>query len=133
MSTPRQQVAEQIAADNPTWVVLPYPSIPGQVARGKPVCSIWRSELAPAVPRQGLTHALTVNLYGPTTGKAAEDELDDYLDALLLSVERLPGFKFERATRQQFQNDTLSGWQLELTATSENVYRALILKEKTKP
>lgn len=130
MSTPRQTLAEQIAQDNPAWTVLPYPAVPGQVARGKAVCSVWRGDVNPTVPRSGLTHSVTVNVYGSSTGKAAEDDLDDYLDAVMLSIERVPGFKFESATRQTFANETLAGWQVSLTATSENVYRTEILKER---
>ncbi len=130
MSTPRQTLAEQITADNPAWTVLPYPSVPAQVARGKAVCSVWRGEVNPTTPRAGLTHAVTVNVYCSATGKSAEDELDDFLDAVMLSIERVPGFKFEGATRQTFANDTVAGWQIQLTATSENVYRTEILKER---
>lgn len=130
MPTPRQRVAEQIAADNPKWVVLPYAHVPAQVAKSRPVCAVWRSDVDPAVSRQGLTHAVSVNVYASATGERGEDELDDSLDAVMLSIERLEGFKFERASRQMFSNDTLAGWHIELSQLSENVYRTHILKER---
>lgn len=131
MPTPRQRVAEQIAADNPKWVVLPYASVPAQVAKSRPVCSVWRSDVAPTTPRTGLVHSVNVNVYAAATGERGEDELDDSLDAVMLSIERLGGLKFERATRQMFNKETLAGWSIELTATSENVYRAAVLKERS--
>lgn len=131
MPTPRQHVAAQIAADNPKWVVMPYATVPAQVARNRPVCSVWRSTVEPAEPRSGLTHGVTVQVYASATGERGEDELDDCLDAVMLSLERLGGLKFERAAREMYNNETVAGWHIECSQLSENVYRSTILKERT--
>lgn len=132
MSTPRQQLAEQIAQDNASFDVRPYPFTPKNVNEGKPVVSVWRDAVNPSgESRTVLAHELTAQAYGSrTAGERAEDELDDILDAVALSVERLNGFKLTSATRATFNNDTISGWLLKLDCTSANVYRQHIQEER---
>lgn len=130
--TPRQQLAEQFRADHPAWLVSDFPDVPKQIAKGRPVVSVWRSELVPASNRTNLAHEITINGYGAkTVGAGAEDELDDLLDDLLLSLERFPGFILTRAARQSFANDSIAGWQITGTVLSANVYRSTILTERS--
>ena len=135
MSTPRQEVAAQLAADNATFDVRDYPFTPKNVNVGKPVLSVWRDDVAPGDTAANLGHGLTVHAYGSkTAGAAAEDELDDLLDAVWLSIERLRvlghGYRITSATRALFANDTVAGWVIKIACTSPNVYRETIKKER---
>ena len=130
--TPRQQLAEQFRTDHPGWLVSDFPDVPKQVVKGRPVVSVWRSELVPASNRTNLTHEITINGYGAkTVGAGAEDELDDLLDDLLLSLERFPGFILTRASRQSFAKDSIAGWQITGSVLSPNVYRSTIQSERS--
>lgn len=130
MATPRQTLAAKLAEDNPSCKVLPYPFTPSNVEAGKPVISVWRGELNPGTARFTLTHSLQINAYGSRTkGAEAEDEMDDLLDGVLLTVARLEGWKFTNCKRATFNEGALSGWEITLTAESANVYRETVQKE----
>lgn len=131
MSTPRQIVAEQLAADQPDWNVLPYAFQPSNVELGHPVVTVFRSEVEPGSTVMVLDHKVTIFAFGSgTKGDKAEDEMDDILDGVLLSLERIGGFTVQSAKRGDFYNQTLSGWHIETTMTSTNVYRDIVLREK---
>jgi hypothetical protein len=131
MDTPRQQLAAQIQADNPEWIVRDYPSEPKQVRKGKPYVSIWRASIVPAA-RQHLDHELTLHVYGSKVeDAAAENELDNILDGVLLSIERYEGARFIRADRRNLVNETFAGFVITVNTYSPNVYRAAVLNERS--
>lgn len=130
MSTPRQTLADRIKADNKPYRVFAYQHKPGNVLAGHPVVTVFRSEVVPNGKPQWLDHKLTVFAFGSRTeGEKAEAEMDDILDAVCLSIERLPGYTLDSAKRAVFYNDTMSGWHIEVSMTSHNVYRTTILEE----
>lgn len=130
MSTPRQTIAAQVKADHPDWKVFSYPHKPSNVETGHPVVCVFRTEVLPASKPQWITHAVTVQAFGAKTMlEAAEDEMDNLLDGVLLSLERVKGYTMQSAKRATFYEGSLSGWEIEATATSANVYRDTVLKE----
>lgn len=132
MATPRQTVAAQIQADNPKWKVLDYPFTPSNVQLGSPVVSVWRSGVDPGASTLHLSHGVQIFVYGARTASTkAEDEMDELLDGVLLSIERLGGWRFTSAKRGLFFEDTLAGWLIEATAESTNVYKQQILRERS--
>ena len=134
MATPRETIAAQIATDHPLWLVWPYPDVPKNVAKDRPVVSVWRGTVAPGESRQTLRHDLTLNVYGAKRiADGVEDELDDLLDGVMLSLERVDGFRFTQAERQSFANDTIAGWQITGSVASANVYRSIIIEERSTP
>lgn len=131
MDTPRQQLAAQIQADNPAWLVHDFPTIPKQVRKGKPVVSVWRSDVAKEGV-QHLKHELTIHLYGAKViGVEAENELDDHLDGLLLSLERYKGCQLVRAIRRNFADDAFAGFEVTATVYSPNIYRSTVIQERS--
>ena len=133
-TTPRQQIAAQIKADNPTWIVLDYPFTPATVNARKPVVTVFRSDLSPGGAVTSLKHEMQINIFGSATAPdKAEAPLDNYLDAVMLSLERFAGFKFDKATRMTYRDETFTGWQITGSATSANVYRQAVQVERSKP
>jgi hypothetical protein len=131
MDTPRQQLAAQIRTDNPTWIVKEYPDEPSQVRKGKPVVSIWRGSIVPAA-RQHLDHELTLHVYGSkVVDAAAENELDEILDAIMLSIERYEGARFVRAERRNLGDGAFAGFVITVNTYSKNVYREAVLTERS--
>lgn len=131
-TTPRQDVAAQIRADCPKWIVTDYPFTPGTVSARRPVVSVFRPELGAGDKAYSLRHGLEVNLYGDATaGAKAEALLDGYLDEVMLSLERVGGFKFDKATRMSYRDETIAGWQITGSVTSNNVYRAAVQAERS--
>lgn len=127
--TPREIVAAQIAADNASFIVWDYPDAPKNVQAGKPVVSVWRSEMTGHPQTElALEHELTINLYGAkTAGAPAEAELDNLLDAVCLSLQRLGLVRFKRATRETFANGSIAGWQITAACISKNQYKSTVL------
>lgn len=131
MDTPRQQLAAQIRADNPEWIVKDYPDEPSQVRKGRPVVSIWRGSIVPAA-RQHLDHELTLHVYGSKVqDAAAENELDEILDAIMLSIERYEGARFIRAERRNLVDGAFAGFVVTVNTYSKNVYREAVLTERS--
>lgn len=131
MDTPRQQLAAQILADHPTWIVKDYPDEPKQVRAGKPFVSVWRASVVPA-ERQHLDHELTLHVYGSKVLDAgAENELDNILDGIMLSIERYPGSRFVRADRRNLVDGAFAGFIITVNTYSPNVYRAAVLNERS--
>lgn len=130
MATPRQSLADQIKDDNPEFRVVNYPYTPSNVQAGVPVVSVFRDGVDPGSTVMTLEHGVQVYAYGSrVSGAEAEEELDDLLDAVWLSVQRLNGWKVTGAKRTLFNNDTLAGWVVTVAMESPNVYRQTILKE----
>lgn len=131
MDTPRQQLAAQIQADHPEWIVKDYPDEPKQVRQGKPFVSVWREAVVPA-PRTHLDHELKLHVYGSRVqDAAAENELDNILDGVMLSIERYAGCRFTRADRRNFANEAFAGFEITVATYSPNVYRAAVLNERS--
>jgi len=131
VDTPRQQLAARIQTDHPTWVVKDYPEEPKQVRKGKPFISVYRADVAPE-GRQHLGHELTIHVYGSRVlDAAAENELDNILDGVLLSIERYEGCLFRKASRRNFANDTFAGFEITATVFSSNVYRSTVIQERS--
>lgn len=130
MTTPREEVAAQITADHPNWRVTDYPYKPSNVTPRHPVATVLRTSVTPASSALTLTHTVQVTIIGAgTVGKETETGLDDLLDAVYLSVERMPGYRVTKAERASLYGDTFSGWVVDVEATSANVYRQTIQKE----
>lgn len=130
MATPRETFAAQLQRDHPDFKVLAYPYTPANVEDGKPVVSVWRTDIAPGQNRLALTHSLQVNAYGArTVTAAAEDEMDNLIDAVLLTVAGMTGWTFTTATRTTWLEGKLSGWEITLKAESPNVYREITLEK----
>jgi hypothetical protein len=128
MATPRQTVADQLTADNEGLKVYAFPYAPKEVR--SPVVAVWRTDLGPhpTTPNK-LRHALTLNCYGAATlEEAAEAELDDLLDAVLLSLQRL-GVEFVSAEHTVYA-DAFQGWTIKCNFDSENVYKQTITAER---
>lgn len=134
MSTPRQQLAAQFKADHPEWVVNAYPMTPSRVTPNKPVISVFRTDIAVAANVQALEHTLTIHAYGAkVVDAAAEDEQDNLIDGIMLSLERFKGFKLGKASRAAFNENTIAGWEITGTCLSANVYRATVQNERSTP
>lgn len=130
--TPRGQLAAQIKADNPDWQVEPFPRVPANVSKGKLVVSVWRSDTRPGSNTTITTHVITIQLYAAKgMTEAGEDDLDNYLDALMLSIERKGGYTNTVSQRATFADDTLSGLIITTECQSSNVWRETILKERS--
>lgn len=128
MSTPRETVAARFILDHPTYKVYAYPHAPSEVR--SPVIAVWRTDVDPHPQTPALLrHALTVQAYiGPALGEKAEATLDTLLDAVLLSLQRLPGVSVTGSERTIFQ-DAFQGWTVKCYADSPNVYKQQILTE----
>jgi hypothetical protein len=133
--TPRQYLADQFRADQPGWDVRDWPAEPQRLGKGEYMVSIWRSDLRPTPGVLGIEHELTVHVYGPkaTYSAATETELDELIDQVLLSVERLEGAHWTSAKRQNFSEDTFTGFEVLVTMISGNHYRKKIKQERSIP
>jgi len=129
MTTPRQSVAAQLAADHPDHKVYPYPYAPSEVRAN--VIAVWRTDLTPhpSSPKL-LRHVLTIHAYGKATiEERAEAELDDLLDDIMLSLQRT-GVEFVSAERTVYA-ESFQGWTIKFNFDSANVYAATILTERS--
>jgi hypothetical protein len=130
MATPRQILADQFTADHSGHKVYAYPYAPAEVRAN--VIAVWRTDVNPhpASPKL-LRHALTINAYGAATlEEKAEAELDDLLDDIMLSLQRIEGVTFVSAERTVYA-ENFQGWTIKATADSPNVYTATVLTERS--
>ena len=129
MSTPRQTVADQLAADHAGHKVYAYPYAPTEVRAN--VIAVWRTDLAPHPTTPNLLrHSLTIQAYaGASVEERAEAALDDLLDDIMLSLQRL-GVEFTSAERAVFA-ESFQGWTVKCAFDSENVYRQTVLTERS--
>jgi len=131
MATPRQIIADQLIEDYPTkYAVYPWMYSP---ATNISTCAIavYRTEMAdhPDAPNQ-LRHSIAIDAYGQKTqGEGVEDELDDLLDDIMLSLQRVEGVYDITAKRSVFK-DSFQGWAITCSADSANVYKSTILSER---
>lgn len=132
MATPRQTLAAALTADHPKWAVFDYLHQPENVLLGKPVVCVFRGKVEHGAKPTNLDHKVEVMAFGARTyGDRAENELDDVLDGVLLTIERLKGWTWSEASRDEFFDGTLTGWRITASMTSDNVYRTLIHKERS--
>lgn len=129
LDTARGQVAAQIAEDNPSFTVHDYPiSVPDNLGAGRVVVSVFRESITPT--DLVLTHGLTVNIFVQATTAAGENRLDDALDEVLLSIQRLDALNVTEAKRAVFE-ERMPGWQIAVEAYSQNIYRSAVQNERS--
>lgn len=122
MSSVREQVAAQIKADNSTYIVKPeLVGVPDNLI-GVQV-AVFRTELTHTA--NTLTHECRIELM---IGKTDEGLLDEVLDNVLLSLQRIQGLTWSSASRTVF-DDKYHGYQITLTANSSNIYREIVSSE----
>jgi hypothetical protein len=131
MATPRETIADQIIEDYPTkYAVYPWMYSPTTDLR-QPTIAVYRTEVGdhPETPGN-LQHSITIDAYGKRTqGEAVESELDDVLDDIMLSLQRLDRVYDIKATRSVFK-DSFQGWAITCTVSSGNVYKSAVLTER---
>ena len=133
MATPRQTIADQLLEDytlTKEYAVYPWMYSPTSDLR-KPAIAVYRTEVTdhPTAPNQ-LRHSMAIDAYGKKSmGEGVEDELDDLLDDIMLSLQRL-GVEFTSAERAVFA-ESFQGWTVKCAFDSENVYRQTVLTERS--
>lgn len=126
--TPRGVIAQRIHDAHPSWTVTAHPTAPDHLGRGGVYCAIYRTTITKATGQAALTHALTVDLYGASTlTPAAEDQLDDLLDDLLLTIARMPDTVWTTTERTTLE-DAFHGWRTTLEVHSPDVYASAARK-----
>lgn len=122
MPTPRESIAAQLRTDLTTWDVVEWPWEPAEIR--KPTAVVYRTEMSPVTG--GLQHDLEMQVYGlKSIGPESEAELDTLLDAVMLSLQRLAGVAVKSAKRKTF-GAAFQGWELDLTWTSSDIYKAQV-------
>lgn len=134
MSTVREQIAEQIRADNPTFIVDAFPtSLPeNMAAKGlkKTYVQVFRESLEPTNNGTSLLHSLKVTVFvAKQHTEIAENDLDEALDLVLLSLERLAGIVYTSAIRDVLQ-DKYNVYEISVSCTSQNVYKNIVREEQ---
>ena len=129
MSTVRGQVAAQITADNPAYIVKAFPAEGSvEVPAKKVQVNVYREALTPDQNR--LTHSLTVDVItGSGYSEVLEDQLEAALDQVLLSLERIPGIVWSTADRSVF-GEKLNGYKIAVSCTSANFYKSIVRTEQ---
>lgn len=122
----RTHVADAIKADNPAFVVDPFPKVyPDNLATGRTYVQVYRETLTRAP--EALGHALKVVVFVAKQGSAqAEDDLEGALDAVLLTIERMDGVQWSEASRVVLA-DAWNAYEVSVTVSSNNAYRSAIL------
>jgi hypothetical protein len=129
MATPRQTIADQLIQDYPTkYAVYPYLYAPATNI-SQPSIAVYRTAVEES--GTGLSHPVTIDAYGQKTmGEKVEDELDEMLDDIMLSLQRLERVYEIKATRTVFK-DTYQGWSITCSVSSGNVYKSAVLDERS--
>lgn len=123
MATPRETIAAQFRTDQTGWDVYEWPFEPTEVRKPATVV-IYRHTLAPMAG--GLSHELTLQLYGRGTGgPATETDLDNLLDSVMLSLQRVGPVQVRKAERKTFA-ESFQGWELDLLWLSSDIYKAQV-------
>ncbi len=123
----RKEVADQIKADNPTFIVHDYPvNDPEGIPAGKTWVSVIRDRFEVADNNSYITHHLTVVIATDTAMTAqAEDALDAAVDALMLTLERFDDVYWKVADRKYVK--TFPAYEISLEAIRPQVYKTQIL------
>lgn len=131
LPTARQQIAARITLDSPHITAYPWVMMPEQVTLGKPVASVYRSTLDNAAQSNVLRHDVTIDLYiSLTEGAEAEAEAEDALDAVLLTLQRMPGVTWSDAKRVNFGTD-FAGYTISASKFSKDHYLQTVLAENS--
>jgi hypothetical protein len=133
MATPRQTIADQLISDHTAtkeYAVYPWLYSPTSDLR-KPAIAVYRTDVEPHPTNPNLLrHPVTIDAYGKKViGEAVEDELDDLLDDIMLSLQRIDGVYDVKAKRSTFK-DSFHGWTITLHVDSENIYKTVVLNER---
>ena len=128
--TPRGALAQRIATEHPTWRVTDYPTGPDQLGRGQVYAAVYRRTIAKHTQGQALEHEVVIDLYvAQALTSAAEDEGDDRLDDLLITLAAMDDVTWSTAERHTF--DALQGWRVTCTVYSTDVYAAAARRRLT--
>lgn len=119
----RQMIAAKVSEDNTGFIVKAFPvGAPENLAANRVFVSVYRETLTNAPQLAAVTEDLKVTVITPKSGtEAAENELEDALDAVLTSLQSLNYVKWstaERATSGQF-----IAYEITLQANTENPYK----------
>lgn len=124
-----EQLRDHLVAELGTkWTWTACPDTPANVTRGKRWGAVWRTHLEPSGGR--LATALTLQVYAAkaAVSEATEHELDDVLDAVMLALQKVPGLRFQKATRVVFA-EAFAGWEIETTKEHNNYYAETVRRE----
>lgn len=131
LPTARQQIAAQIELDNPNITAHPFIMVPDNVSLGAPVASVYRSTLVNGAQANVLQHDVTIDLFvSLTDGAGAEAEAEDALDAVLLTLQRMPGLTWSDAKRVNFGTN-FAGYSISASKFSKDHYLQTVLAENT--
>lgn len=124
----RQDVTAQIKADNPSFLVHPFPlSAPENIPAGKVWVNVYRERFEVADNNSQITHFLKVLIVTPKRGTAAaEDELDNAIDAVMLSLEKMRDVYWQEAQRT-IVGEKWDGYEVSLQAIRPQIYKSQIL------
>lgn len=124
----RQVLADQIKADNPALVVCPWVHMPEQVTSGHPVVAVYRERISRLAT--ALEHHVKLDVFAALTdGPEAEDEAEDALDLVLLSLQRVPGCTWQEVQRVTF-GGSFAGYTITASMHSADVYKQTVLDEQ---
>ena len=131
LPTARQHIAAQIEQDHDHITAHPYIMLPENVTLGKPVCSVYRSTLGNGSQANVLRHDVTIDVFvALTDGLEAEAEAEDALDAVLLTLQRIPGVTWSEAKRVNFGTD-FAGYTISASKFSKDHYLQTVLAENS--
>lgn len=125
----REQIADQIKDDNPSFNVKAYPAdSPENLGRDKAQVSVYREALT--ANGTSMEHKLAIEIItGYRESKEASDHLDGTLDLVLTSIERLPGILWTSADYVIF-DEKFQGYKVTVTASSPNYYKNIVRSEQ---
>lgn len=123
-----QDVAAQIKADNPTFILHSYAaSDPEGIPAGKVWVRVYRERFEVNASNSQITHFLKVDVVIPNKfSTTAEDLLDSAVDDVMLSLERLTDVYWQNATRT-IVREKFEGYEISLEAIRPQVYKTQIL------
>lgn len=124
----RQEVADKLTADNPTFIVKAHPvSAPSGIPAGKVWVNVYRESFVVADNNGHITHNLKVTVAIPKQNSdVAENELDAAVDAVMLSLESMNDVYWQEATRD-ILGDTFESYTISLQAIRPQVYKSQLL------
>lgn len=124
----RQEVADKLSADNPTFIVKAHPvSEPENIPAGKVWINVYRERIEVAPNDSHIIHHLKVSVVIPKkNSEAAENELEAALDAVLYSLQALPDVYWSDAQRQ-ILGASYESYEITLHAARSNVYKTQFL------
>ena len=118
----REQIAAELIAKLPGYVIDNYPNNPAQVLRDKPYVDVYLSELDNLGANQ-IRHSMTVNVMAVAgTPEATERAIETARDNVLIVLSQMLGVFPEKAERQTFLEGTYAGYGITATAHSPNHY-----------